>query len=507
MHTALPTYLALSALFSQTATAFYPYQPPDASDSRSSSSKARRIPHPSTPDSSRSLTLPLHRVTTPLGLRPRQNAYNIVNSADPKQENSVAIDQDGGDLSYMVAVTFGDSKEEYHLLLDSAASNTWVMGQDCTSAACGIHNTFGKGDSSTLTTQTDPFNITYGTGSVSGLLASDTLHIGPLSPTVTFGLATTVSQEFRSYPMDGILGIGRGTSSSSSLIDALSSSNMLDSKLYGIHLSRNTNTNANNFADGELNLGATNPSRFTGSINYIPTTPSTQDSFWEIPLDTASWDNTPIPLPNPQKQRTAILDTGTSYILIPPSDAQALHTSIPHATTRSSPNGEIFYVPCDTNATLSFTFNNIAYNISTVDWRGGKVESEDGLCRSNIVGRAAFGEARWLVGDVFLKNVYSVFDFGEGGRVGFGVLRAEGEGEGGQSQSIVTATATATGAGAESTVAVVGSGTPTVLGVPSTTTAAGGAGSASQDQSGAQGGVFIPWSILLVAFSTISLYI
>lgn len=83
-------------------------------------------------------------------MRPRQNAYNIVNSKDPTQENSVAIDQDGNNLSYMVAVTFGDSKEEYHLLLDSAASDTWVMGQDCKSDACSTHTLFGSGDSSTL---------------------------------------------------------------------------------------------------------------------------------------------------------------------------------------------------------------------------------------------------------------------------------------------------------------------------------------------------------------------
>jgi hypothetical protein len=50
----------------------------------------------------------------------------------------------------MVAVTFGDSKEEYHMLLDSAASNTWVMGQDCSSESCKTHATFGKGYSSTL---------------------------------------------------------------------------------------------------------------------------------------------------------------------------------------------------------------------------------------------------------------------------------------------------------------------------------------------------------------------
>lgn len=62
----------------------------------------------------------------------------------------MAVDQDGSDLSYMAAVTVGDSKEEYHLLLDSAASNTWVMGADCKTNACRTHTTLGKSDSSTL---------------------------------------------------------------------------------------------------------------------------------------------------------------------------------------------------------------------------------------------------------------------------------------------------------------------------------------------------------------------
>lgn len=127
-----------------TVTAFYPYQYDDGSKATSSSRRSARI----SKSSAASITLPLRRV--PASLRSRQNAYNIVDSKDPSQKNSVAIDQDGSDLSYMVAVSIGDSKEEYHLLLDSAASNTWVMGQDCKSDACGTHTTFGSGDSSSL---------------------------------------------------------------------------------------------------------------------------------------------------------------------------------------------------------------------------------------------------------------------------------------------------------------------------------------------------------------------
>lgn len=151
MHIQLSTWTAACLAISSipTATAFYPIQP-KYGDNTNSNGKARRYPsrlQPTTAESRESVTLPLRRLPNPLR---RDNIYNIVNSNDPTQTNSVAIDQDGGDNSYMVAVTIGDSKEEYHLLLDSAASNTWVMGQDCTTDACGTHNLFGQGDSSSL---------------------------------------------------------------------------------------------------------------------------------------------------------------------------------------------------------------------------------------------------------------------------------------------------------------------------------------------------------------------
>lgn len=140
------TWAAASAIIPG-ATAFYPYEP----KYDGSNEQTRRAPlpilHPRARDAPRrSLTLPLRRIP----IRPRDNTYTIVNSVDPKQKNSVAVDQDGSDLSYMAAVTIGSSKEEYHLLLDSAASNTWLMSQDCKSEACGKHNTFGKGDSDSL---------------------------------------------------------------------------------------------------------------------------------------------------------------------------------------------------------------------------------------------------------------------------------------------------------------------------------------------------------------------
>jgi hypothetical protein len=260
-----------------------------------------------------------------------------------------------------------------------------------------------------IQTQDTPFSVVYGTGSVSGTLASDTIHIGPLSPTLTFGLATNVSQEFSSYPMDGILGIGRGVKTEGSiaapqLMDVLSSNRLITSKLYGIHLSRGKD----NLADGELNFGEVNKDRFSGDLNWNACLDN-DNGFWEIAIENAGVDGKAVGLSG----RSAIIDTGTSFILMPESDALKIHSQIPGFKQ----DGETFSVPCDTTAVIQFSFNKQTYNISTADWRGLRLEN--GLCRSNIIGRQTFKDTQWLVGDVFLKNVYSVFDF-DSKRVGLG---------------------------------------------------------------------------------------
>jgi hypothetical protein len=301
-----------------------------------------------------------------------------------------------------------------------------------------------------LQTQSTPFSVTYGTGSVSGTLATDTLHIGSLSPTVSFGLATNVSDEFKSYPMDGILGIGQGdtVSGGAQIMTSLLSAQLISSKIYGIHLSRSRD----GLADGELNLGAANKARYAGDLNWLDCVPN-DTGFWEISVADASVDGKNIGLAG----KKAIMDTGTSYILMPPADALALHSKI----AGYAQDGETFSVPCDTASALAFVFGPQSYNISTADWVGGKLAS--GLCQSKIVGRQTFNESQWLVGDVFLKNVYSVFDF-EKNRVGLGLPPTEGEES--SSSSIASSTATSTAAAGKSSAAASATQTAAVEGSP-----------------------------------------
>jgi hypothetical protein len=255
------------------------------------------------------------------------------------------------------------------------------------------------------------FSVAYGTGSVSGVVGTDTLHFSGITVPLTFGLGQNVSDDFSSYPMDGILALGRPETISSdstgvnapSLIDVLVSQKVISAKFFGLDIWRNADGGSNN---GEINFGSPDSSRYDGGLNYIGAI-SDSNGFWEIPASDAGVDGKSAGLTG----RSAIIDSGTSFILMPQGDAAKLHALIPG----SSENGETFTVPCDTTKNVQLSFGGTAYDISTKDYVGKAVGG--GACSSNIVGRQVFGATQWLVGDVFLKNVYAGFDY-DGQRVG-----------------------------------------------------------------------------------------
>ena len=220
-----------------------------------------------------------------------------------------------------------------------------------------------------------------------------------MSVPLSFGAASITSDDFLAYPMDGILGLGRSASNSMeypTAMEAIKATGSLDYNMFGVHLQRNSDGST----DGELNFGAPDSSKYIGELSYTDTDP--EGGMWEIPLDDASFNNKPYNFDG----KSAILDTGTSFILIPPDDAQHLHAQIP----QSKQDGETFNIPCSIDIPIQIIISDAAYNISADDYVGNPVKGSN-LCASNIIGRQAFGPDQWLLGDVFLKNVYTVFDF------------------------------------------------------------------------------------------------
>lgn len=405
----------LLPLLSSYVSAFYPYHDGDEGGGKSK----RFIPvhvEPETSADSGVVTLDIKKIRVgPECLLPscksahvwqtkRDNNFKVVMSTEPADPNAMPIDQDGADFTYFSILKFGSTKEEMYMLIDSGSANTWVMGSSCVSNACQIHNTFGGSDSTTLQTTSQSWSLSYGTGEVEGVVAKDTVSFANYTINLGFGLASTASDDFNNYPMDGILGLGRPSSDAlgtPTVMQVLDQQGDLAENIVGIHLSRSSD----GAKDGQITFGSVDSSRFTGKLSY---TKVTNAQSWELAADDAGVDAKGASFTG----KSAIIDTGTSYILMPPSDAAALHALIPG----SSQNGEVFIVPCSTASNVYFTFSGVQYIVSPQDYVGAKSGSG---CQSKIIGHQAFGPNEWILGDVFLKNVYTVLDF-DNNRIGFG---------------------------------------------------------------------------------------
>lgn len=300
---------------------------------------------------------------------------------------------------------FGSKAQDMFMLIDTGSANTWVFSSDCTSDTCSIHNTFGAKDSASLKSTSETWSLAYGTGSVQGIVATDKIAFANYTVNMGFGLATNASDDFNNYPMDGILGLGRKSSeqlSTQTIMEVLNAQTSLTQNILGIHLNRAVDGTK----DGEITFGGVDTSKFSGTISYTNTS---NDNSWEIPVEDVLVNGTPAKF----TARQAIIDTGTTFILMPPGDAKTLHGLIPG--TQAS--GEMYTLPCNTAVKLEVRISGKLYGISPKDYVGKPVSQGSSTCSSTIIGHQAFGDTEWILGDVFLKNVYAVFDF-DGKRVG-----------------------------------------------------------------------------------------
>ncbi|KAK8107766.1 uncharacterized protein PG998_009779 [Apiospora kogelbergensis] len=330
--------------------------------------------------------------------------YGHLPSEPPEKSNSAGVDQDGTDYSYFVEAKFGSDESLMYMLLDTGASSSWVMGSKCTSEACSMHNTFKSDGSSTLKDSGQSFSVEYGSGSVSGSLVTDTVKIAGMTVTMDFGLAKTTSQQFKSFPFDGILGLSIGNGGPQNFLVALKGAKVIDTNVFAVSLSRN----ADGLNDGEIAFGAPNPDKFTGDISYTSIDPKNKGS-WAITVDDVSVGGKPVGITD----KLAYIDTGTTFAFAPPADAKIMYGAIPDAS--SADDGVTWTMPCDTKSELSFTFGGKSFKISPKDFLSAP--NEQNRCTGNIYGMEVVRGA-WLLGGTLLKSVYTIFDMDQA-RIGF----------------------------------------------------------------------------------------
>ncbi|KAI1373745.1 hypothetical protein F4677DRAFT_455767 [Hypoxylon crocopeplum] len=362
----------------------------------------------------------------------RDNDYNVVSAVKPSVSNAVGIDQDGTDYSYFLQAGFGSEGKSLYMLVDTGASTTWVMGSGCTSAACTKHNTFGPNDSKTYKDSGEDYSVEYGSGEVSGHVVSDSISIAGLEVTMPFGVANVTSDQFSQFPFEGILGLSMvpGT-----WLTYVKDAKLINSNVFGVALARN----ADGSNDGEIAFGAPNTAKYKDDISY---TSIKSGNSWAIPMDDVLYDDNSAGV----QGRLAYIDTGTTFVFGPPADVAALYKLVPGS--RSTDNGQTYTVPCDGNASVAFAFSGQTWTASSKDFTSAP--NGDGVCFGNVYGME-FVPGAWLLGDMFLKNVYSVFDVDQK-RIGFAAKAVSSTST---SSAVGTSTSTASPGASSTTLATV----------------------------------------------------
>ncbi|KAJ8585200.1 acid protease [Rhizopogon salebrosus TDB-379] len=362
----------------------------------------------------------------------------------------------GVDTGYYGSIAIGTPPMSFDVILDTGSSDLWLISSTC-GAVCGSSPAYDPATSSSFQNLSTPFEITYGSGAAAGYLAEETVQMAGFSVQKQgFGVVDALSSNFNQNPVSGLMGLAWSSLASSGKTpfwQTLASGGSWDSPLFGVQLTRygNASNPTQNEPGGVIDMGYTNSSLYSGSIEYHALLG--QPEFWEINMNTLTVQGNSI---NIAGMSTAIIDTGTTNIAGPASAVESIYAQIPGSQPGTGQWAGYYLYPCSTTVNVEFNFGGISWSMSPADFTHTQISSSQciGAFFTSTIGQ---GGPSWIIGDAFLKNVYSVFRFNPPS-VGFAALSATAIAQNGIKAAVPSATIGAVAA--EVTTGAASSGRP-----------------------------------------------
>jgi hypothetical protein len=289
------------------------------------------------------------------------------------------------------------------------ASNTWAGAQSPVEPT-----STGKSTGGTV-------SVSYGSGSFSGKEYTDTVSFSGL--TVSSQSIGAASQSSGFTGVDGIIGFGpvdltENTVSNAetvpTFLDNLYSQGSISTEVLGVFFSPESGSDTDD-TNGELTLGGTDSSKYSGSITYFPKLTSGNASpYWGISIASFTYGSTTL-----ATSGSGIVDTGTTLIYIPTS-AYNKFLSASGGKTDSSSGLAAFSTKPTANFSIkfgstTFTLTPDQYLVPTAQY------SYYGLSAGTYYAWIDDGGSSGvdtIIGQKFLENYYSVFDT-TNSRIGF----------------------------------------------------------------------------------------
>ena len=308
-------------------------------------------------------------------------------------------------LQYYSTLYVGDSQKSMTFIFDTGSTTLWVPLSNCSCHTTNLYTAAGS-----FSTNGTRSTIIYGSGTVSGIVATDNIRATSGGTAVNIKMLGVDSETSMSgTKSDGLVGMTPTVSSTNSdlFVSKLYLAGLISANAFGVSYRVTTDTS-------KIVLGGYDTTIVTNSslFSYVSLYDTT---YWSLPLSATSYANTDLGL----SAARLILDTGTSFVYFSTSDWTILYNKISSGKTwgYSTVTGyRACYCTTETEfSDITFKMGSYTYVFPRSSWIYVRTGGSSGtLCEFYLDSiTLSFSTPSILAGDSFLRNyyIYSQFEF------------------------------------------------------------------------------------------------
>jgi len=329
--------------------------------------------------------------------------------------------EDINNSQFVGEIKVGTPGQSFSVIFDTGSSNLWINGINCQDEACVKHRRFDPSRSHTFDLLDMDMDVMFGTGQISGSLATDSFELGGslLVANQTFGMINVETGEvFNSGSFDGILGLSFPALSASSytpVFDNIMKQSLLPQNMFSFYYSQLPRQ------DSVIQFGVPDSNYYKGEIDFIDVS---KEVYWELHLKDILIDGKPQNVCHGDPCKI-VVDTGTSLLTGPTDGISSLVRAIDMSSDCNTIDAlpTMTYVIIDKKGEHHFTLEPSFYVVRS-DEGDNDDEHTPRYCKPGFMALDV-PEPRgplWILGDIFMQKFFTVFSR-DPAQVGFAEAR------------------------------------------------------------------------------------